>query len=218
MTRVVDGKAGLRELFARMRRLVVPGRWFLTLLIPPLTILAVLSLLSRYVSPIYTHGDFLLGATFGIVAAFVEEIGWTGYAFPKMAEGENALMPAIALGILWGCWHIPVINYLGAAVPHGDYWFPYFLAFAAAMTAIRVLIAWLYSNTRSVALTQLLHLSSTGSLVVLSPSRVSASQEVFWYAVYAVVLWMGVALVAVVFGKTLVRRGARVASAAEGPS
>jgi uncharacterized protein len=140
------------------------------------------------------------------VAAFFEEIGWSGYAFPRMAKPENALAPAI--GVLWGCWHIPVINYLGTAVPHGNPWFPYFVAFATAMTAMRVLIAWLYSNTRSVVLAQFLHLSSTGSLVVLSPSHVSASQEVFWYAVYAAALWIIVAVVAAIFGKRLTgRRG-----------
>ncbi len=208
LTYLVDGKAGLRDLFVRMRRFIVPGRWYLTLLIPPLMILAVLALLSKYVSPIYTHGDFLLGATFGIFAAFFEEIGWTGYVFPKMVKPGNALVPALALGVLWGCWHIPVINYLGTAVPHGSYWFPYFLAFASAMTSMRVLIVWLYSNTQSVALAQLLHLSSTGSLVVLSPSHVSAPQEAFWYAIYAAALWLAVAIVAVARGKALAPRAA----------
>lgn len=212
LTRAVDNGPGLRRLFARMRRVFVAGRWYLPLLIPPLGILAVLALLARYVSPIYARGDFLLGAMFGIAAAFFEEIGWTGYAFPRMARGENALAPAILLGLLWGCWHIPVINYLGTAVPHGKYWLPYFLVFTAAMTAMRVLIAWLYTNTESVVLAQLLHLSSTGSLVVLSPSRVSAPQEVFWYGVYAAALWIVVGAIVLFSGKTLARANASIAS------
>ena len=208
LTRIIDGKDGLRDLFARMRRLAVPGRWYLPLLIPPVTILVVLWLLARYRSPVYTHGDFLLGAAFGIVAAFFEEIGWTGFAFPKMTKRENALAPAVVLGLLWGCWHIPVINYLGSAVPHGSYWSPYFLAFTAAMTAMRILISWLYTNTQSIVLAQLLHLSSTASLVVLSPSHVSAAQEAFWYAVYALALWIIVAVVVAGFGNRLSRRQA----------
>jgi uncharacterized protein len=207
LTRALDDGPGLRMLFRRMRRVVLPQRWYLPLLIPPVTILAVLTLLVRYVSPIYAHGIFLLGATFGIAAAFFEEIGWTGYAFPKMARSGNALAPAILLGLLWGCWHIPVINYLGTAVPHGKYWLPYFLAFTGAMMAMRVLIAWLYRNTESVALAQLLHFSSTAGLVVLSPSHVSAAQEVLWYAVYAAALWIIVGFVVAVCGKGLTVRG-----------
>jgi hypothetical protein len=38
---------------------------------------------------------------------------------------------------------------LSAATPHGAYWFPFFLAFTLAMTAMRVLIAFVY--TRRVA-------------------------------------------------------------------
>ncbi len=68
------------------------------------------------------------------------------------------------------------------------------------MTAMRVLIAWLYSNTRSVLLCQLMHVFSTGSLVISSPPRVSAAQEVFWYAVYAAALWIAVAFLALVYG------------------
>ena len=53
-----------------------------------------------------------------------------------------------------------------------------------AMTAMRVLIAWIYTNTKSVLLAQLMHVSSTGSLVLFSAARVTALQEAMWYALY----------------------------------
>ena len=77
---------------------------------------------------------------------------------------------------------------------------PFFLSFTAAMP---VLIAWLYSNTRSVFLCQLMHVCSTGSLVVFSPPQVAAAQEAFWYVVYAAALWIAVALALVYGVKTL---------------
>lgn len=206
MTRFVDGKSGVRQLFARMRRIQFGGRWYLTLLIPPVAILVVLAVLARTVSPDFTHGLYLVGATYGIAAAFFEEIGWTGFALPKMSRAGNTVGPAILLGVLWGCWHIPVISYLGTTAPHHHFWLQYFLAFVAVMTAIRVIIAWVYANTSSVVSAQLLHFSSTGSLVVLSAPRVSAGQEVLWYALYAIALWIIVAIVAAVFGKTLAGR------------
>jgi membrane protease YdiL (CAAX protease family) len=169
-------------------------------LIPPLLVLIVLLCLQSFVSPVYTPNRFLVGLAFGIPAGFFEEIGWMGFAFPKMQVKLPALGAAVLLGIFWGVWHMPVIEYLGTATPHGAYWLPFFLSFTAAMTALRVLIAWLYSNTRSVLLCQLMHVSSTGSLVIFSPPRVSAAQEAFWYAVYAAALWMAVALLALVYG------------------
>src|SRR5262249_39280873 len=72
-----------------------------------------------------------------------------------------------------GLWHLPVVDYLGTATPHGAYWYRFFLAFAAAMTPMRVLISWRSARTNSVLLAQLRHAASTGSLVVFSPPRVS---------------------------------------------
>jgi uncharacterized protein len=73
------------------------------------------------------------------------------------------------------------------------------------MTAMRVLIAWIYVNTKSVLLAQLMHASSTGSLVILSPPLVTPGQETLWYAVYACALWAVVAIVVIAYGKNLVR-------------
>ena len=203
LARLIDGSIGLRDLFSRMRRIRVPARWYAALLIPPVLVLTVFFLMKTFVSPVFAPNRFFAGMGFGFVAGFFEEIGWMGFAFPKMRGKDNFFAPAILLGLLWGAWHIPVIDYLGTSTPHGAFWLPFFLAFTAAMTAIRVLIAWIYSNTNSVVLAQLLHASSTGSLVVFSPGRVTAAQESLWYTVYAAVLWLVVAVVFATFGKRL---------------
>lgn len=200
LTRIVDGNSGLRDLFSRMFLARVPASWYTTLLIPPVLVLAVLLLLERFVSPVFAPNRFFMGILFGIPAGFLEEIGWMGYAFPKMRSQSSWLAPSILLGLLWALWHLPVINYLGTATPHGVYWLPFFLAFTLAMIAMRVLIAWIYTNTKSVLLAQLMHVSSTGSLVLFSAPRVTAMQEVIWYALYGTVLWVAVAIVLSISG------------------
>ncbi len=196
LTRIFDGPAGLRDLFSLMRRFRFPARWYAALLIPPVFVLGILLLLKTFVSPVYSPNRFWIGLAFGIPAGVFEEIGWTGFAFPKLSAKLPPLRAAILLGLLWGCWHIPVINFLGTAVPHGAYWLHFFLAFTAAMTAMRVLISWLYAHTKSIPLAQLMHACSTGSLVVFSPPAANAPQEALWYAAYAAALWLLVAALA----------------------
>lgn len=204
MTKIVDGRAGLRDLFARMRRVRVPAGWYAALLIPPVVMFCILLVLATFVSPVFFPNRFFVGVAFGLGAGFFEEIGWTGYVLPKMSQ-KNLLASSTVVGLLWAVWHLPVVDYLGTSTPHGAYWLRYFLAFAAAMTAMRVLIAWVHTNTNSVMLAQLMHASSTGALVVLSPPRATAAQEAFWYAVYAAALWIGVTMVYMAFGKSLAR-------------
>jgi uncharacterized protein len=203
LTRIVNGKSGLRVLFSQMCRARVPLGWYTALLLPPILILTVLLFLQRFVSPVYAPNRFFVGILFGIPAGFLEEIGWMGFAFPKMRSQSNGLVPSILLGLLWALWHLPVINYLGTATPHGVYWLPFFLAFSFALTAMRVLIAWIYTNTESVFMAQLMHVSSTGSLVLFSAARVTAAQEAVWYALYGIVLWVVVGIVVKTLGRQL---------------
>ena len=208
LARTVDGTSGTRDLLLRMRRVRLPVQWYAVPLIPPSVILIVLHIMKAFVSPIYSPGSFLVGTAFGIPAGVLEEIGWSGYAFPKMCRQMRPLTAGILLGLLWGFWHLPVIDFLGTATPHDRSLVAYFLAFMAAMTAMRVLIGWIYTNTKSVTITQLMHASSTGSLVVFSPPHVNPSQEAQWYAVYAVALWFTVAVVSIIFGKSLAQADA----------
>jgi len=205
LTGFTAGKAGLADLVRRLTTWRFSARWYAALLIPPLLVLAGLLCLAGLANPVYVPNRFFIGLFFGIPAGLLEEIGWMGYAFPRMRSKANSLAPAALLGLLWSVWHIPVVDFLGAATPHGRFWLPFFFAFSAAMTAIRVLICWVYTNTRSVLASQLLHISSTSSLVVFSPARINAAQEVVWYALYAFTLWLIVAIVYKTYGKTLTR-------------
>ncbi len=211
LTGIVDGKQGLGDLFARIGRWRVhPGWYAAALLIPPMLILIALFSLRTLLSAVFTPGLNPFGLLFGILSALLEEVGWMGYAFPKMRAGRSPLSAALLLGVLWGLWHLPVIDFLGAASPHGAYWLPFALAFIVAMTALRILIVWIYSNTGSILLSQIMHASSTGFLVAFSPLAVTAAQEGLWYAVYAAGLWLVVTLVTVRYGKHLVRQSGQV--------
>jgi membrane protease YdiL (CAAX protease family) len=204
MTWIVDGKSGVKDLFSRMWLWRVAGRWYSILLVFPAVILVVLYFLKELISASYAPNRFFLGVLFGIPAGIFEEIGWMGFAFPKMAARVSAFGAAIALGLIWGLWHIPVIEFLGAATPHGAAWLPFFVAFTTVLIAVRVLDAWVYTNTRSMLLAQLMHVSSTGSLVVLSPPGLTGMQEAKWYFLYGVALWVCVGVVVKRFGKNLV--------------
>jgi uncharacterized protein len=216
MSVTIRGKARLRDLLARMFRIGSPG-WFAMLALPPALVFAVLFVLKTLVSPVFSPNWFPIGFAFGFAAGFFEEIGWMGFAFPAMRLRQTAVSAAISLGLLWGLWHAPVIDYLGSATPHGGDWLPFLLAFTAVMTAIRTLICWVYANTESVLLAQLIHASSTGALVTFSPAGVTAGEEVLWYALYAAVLWSIATAVVMRFGTTLVGRPSRMPKFETGP-
>jgi membrane protease YdiL (CAAX protease family) len=205
LTGIADGRPGLRILLWHLLRVKFPAYYYDVLLLPPLLILAMLICLKTFVSSVYAPNLFPLGIAFGVPAGILEEIGWMGYAFPRMWSSNNALGASVLLGLLWSLWHLPVANFLGVAVPHGDYWLPFFLVFAMAMTAMRVLIGWLYVNTKSLLLAQLMHISSTGSLVVFGATHVTARQEVLWYGLYGLALWLVVGLVVKFTGGSLAR-------------
>ena len=168
-------------------------------------ILAVLLTLSATVSPAYAPNFLALGIVVGLLAGFGEEIGWTGYAYPRMKNRYGALSAAVYLGLLWSTWHL-VADYTTTSATLGVYWLPHFLAFMTiSMTAMRVLISWVYCNTRSVLLAQIMHASSTGFLAVLGPVALSPADDTQWYAVYGAVLWLAVVFVIARYGNDLTR-------------
>ena len=42
-----------------------------------------------------------------------EELGWRGFALPRLQQHRNALDASILLGLIWGLWHLPLYFVLG---------------------------------------------------------------------------------------------------------
>ncbi|MDH3492469.1 MAG: CPBP family intramembrane metalloprotease [Acidobacteriota bacterium] len=206
MTLLCDGRNGIRELFSRMIRWRVGMRWYAAaLLIFPILILLVLISLAAIVSTDFAPRFIAFGITAGVFAGFVEETGWMGFAYPKMEESFGVWRATIVLALIHGSWHV-MADFLGSFAAHGIYWLPRFIfMWFIAMTAMRVLLVWIYRNTGSLLLAQLTHASSTGFLVMLGPA-VSPANEMIWFAVYAVVLWIPALIVIAKFGTSLGRR------------
>lgn len=85
-----------------------------------------------------------------------EEVGWRGFALPRMAAKLGWLRASLILGFIWGAWHLP-------------YWIsaPNVHLYGAGAVALFFVIpvsgslffAWIYRATRSVLLAWLAHLS-----------------------------------------------------------
>lgn len=205
MTYLVDGTTGLRDLFSRMLKWRVGLRWYAALLIFPGLILGVLWTLTAVVSPEFAPTFIVFGILGGLLAGFIEETGWMGFAYPRMEAVLGVWRATIYLALLHGLWHA-MAGYLAEAEIYGVYWLPRFIAmWFVAMTAMRVLLVWIYSNTGSLLLAQLTHASSTGFLIIFGPSMISPANETLWFAVYAVILWIPAAIVLSRFGKTFGR-------------
>jgi CAAX protease family protein len=117
LTGLVDGRTGLRKLLSRLRRWRVGARWYaVALLTAPLLIAAtlfVLSLTSPEFLPVIVTSDnkaslLLTGIVMGLVVGFFEELGWTGFAIPRLRLRYGVLTTGLIVSLLWGAWHFPL--------------------------------------------------------------------------------------------------------------
>jgi uncharacterized protein len=115
MTATTEGRVGIRRLLRRIVLWRVRLRWYLfafigvplvmtlgTILVPgglaSLQFLGLGYVLTYLVTFVFVA---VLGGPLG------EEIGWRGFALPRMQPLHGPLVGSIILGLLWGLWHLP---------------------------------------------------------------------------------------------------------------
>ena len=124
-----------------------------------------------------------------------EEIGWRGFALPRLQQRWTAFMSSIILGLIWWVWHIPFWIVLGELETFG---FGYWLMNLAFITAVAVYITWLMNNTgNSLLMVILFHWGYN----VLSVGALPLSSVIPAYAIIIVLAWSAAIVVSGPIGR-----------------
>jgi membrane protease YdiL (CAAX protease family) len=207
---LVGGRAGWRDVLSRLRRWRVGVRWYaVALLTAPLvttvTLLALSLTSPAFLPGIITAEDkaslLLSGIAVGLIVPVFEELGWTGFAMPRLRLRHGILATGLIMGVPWGAWHLPM--FAGSAATSGE------IPPALFMTAMlfswllpyRVLMVWVYDRTQSLLLAMLMHMPIVVSQYVLNPETISGE------AMFASLISTGVGLWLVVGAVALANRG-----------
>lgn len=133
-----------------------------------------------------------------------EELGWRGFALPRLQTKYNALTASLILGVIWSVFHLPLFFTLTGS-SQSDWSFFNFLISTIAMT---VLYTWMYNNTRgSVLLAYLFHAAANTWAQVFSIDH--ANQSLNWIVTGLLVIAAAI-VVAATGAEYLSRRSNRI--------
>ena len=116
MTATTEGREGVRRLLGRLVLWRVGIQWYLfALLGVPLIILVGTMIYTQELPNLKALGgpSYLLSylGTYVLVVVLggplFEEIGWRGFALPRMEPLHGPLLASVILGVLWALWHLP---------------------------------------------------------------------------------------------------------------
>jgi membrane protease YdiL (CAAX protease family) len=217
LTGLLYGREGFRDLFARMTRWRVGARWYaLALLLAPILFTAVslaLSLISpEFLPGILTTTDkagfLLFGISYGLIGGgFLEELGWTGFAVPRMRLRYGIVGTGLIVGLLWGAYHFSVMLWMSTAYSGA---LPLAILLPVQMfawlPAYRVLMVWVYDRTGgSLLVAMLMHASLAASMLILQPLAIAGVSLLTYILVFGAAMWV-VGAVAVANHRHLTRR------------
>jgi membrane protease YdiL (CAAX protease family) len=206
LTGLLDGRTGFRNLFSRLIKWHVGFHWYaVALLTAPLLMTLILFTLSL-ISPAFKPAIFASGGNApallpaimaGLVVGFFEEIGWTGFATPRLRSRYSILISGLLIGVVWGAWHF--LPFWESDTFSGA--FPLFLLTIRLFSWLppyRVLMVWVYDHTESLLLSVLMHASLMAGLTIFVPTDLSGISLAVWILTWAAALWIGVGAVVMI--------------------
>jgi membrane protease YdiL (CAAX protease family) len=219
LTGLVAGRAGYRDVLARLLRWRVGVRWYtVALLTAPLltvTVAALFALALRsteFLPAILTTPDplgvVLPGVLGGLVAGFCEELGWTAFAIPRLRLRYGVPATGLLVGIVWGAWHFPLFRE-GASFSAVLPFVLLFVQLFAWLPAYRVLMVWVHDRTGSLLAAMLMHASLTANQLIAHPAVTGEFTALVWVLGWAAALWVVVVVAAVATGGQFTRQPLR---------
>lgn len=165
VTRLSEGRAGVRRWLGRMARWRVSRWWYISI------ILGVPAMLVLTTIPFAGGLDAVRAPTLMVLVAYLpglalqmittglaEEPGWRDFATPRLQSRFGALRGTLILGPLWGVWHLPLFLTEWGGWPNVRWDTPIVFILGAVM--LSVVMTWVFNRTgESLPLAMLLHTS-----------------------------------------------------------
>lgn len=195
---IAGGRTALLTWFARCLQWRIGWGWMALAFLTPLAILTLaaaahMALGGDVRSPPAADHLAMAAANFFLVllvgGPLGEEFGWRGYALPAMQERLGWRVSGLALGGIWGVWHLPLFLIAGSSQNQGS-----LLAFFVLIVATSVFYTWLFNRSSgSVLPVLLLHTASNSwpAFVPILPSDADP-QPYFLVVVFVVTaaIWL----------------------------
>jgi membrane protease YdiL (CAAX protease family) len=180
LTARAEGSTGVRALLARILHWRVGAQWYLFAVgyIPAVKLaVALVHRVATGAWPRFSSEPWYLiplAIAFSTPFQAGEEIGWRGYALPRLAARFGLAPASILLGLIWAFWHLPQFF-----IPEADTYGQSFPVFVLQVTALTVAMAWLYAHTNgSLLLVMLMHSAVNNSKDII-PSAVPGATNTF---------------------------------------
>ena len=152
LTFAANGVPGVRAILGTLVRIRLGWLGVAFLLLPAVGLtLILLARVGTWIWPVRAHTIlielpivlFLTPQLFTNTGALGEELGWRGYALPRLLEVRSAAAAAIILGAIWTIWHVPAFFLSGVMTQSlgGFGWW------ALDTFALSIVMAWLYLHS-----------------------------------------------------------------------
>ena len=184
VTAIISGRAGVGKLLRRCVQWRVGIQWYLIAIFGFLLIFLLgysvflgvnlpLALLAQ--SPLLLTVFLPQAVLIILTASFAEELGWRGFALPRLQHRYGPVLGTVILGSLHGLWHLPVFF----TQVLGPFSLPNYAGFLFVAIAASFLYTWIFNHTRgSVLLATLTHGfgdAATGLVGLLIPAQLVVS-------------------------------------------
>ena len=151
---VQDGWNGLRSLYARLIRWRFDIRWYALILIGiPLT--GWIATLITESNPLREAGNpsqFLRLLVFVLITGpLCEELGWRGFALPRLLNRFSPFTASLILGVIWGVWHLPSFFLSGMVQKEMSV-----VLFVIYTPCLSILMSWVFQHTHGSVLSSVM--------------------------------------------------------------
>lgn len=149
VSQMSHGQTGVGDLLKGLIRWRGGLVWYIVAVLGPAVLLIAAQVITRLLGlpvtitmpQVVLSPYVIFGVAVNLLANTCEEIGWRGFALPRLQKRHNALLATLIVGTLWGLWHLPLVFLAG---PMSEYPFLWFISIVAEAFAY----TWIYNSTK----------------------------------------------------------------------